>query len=668
MMAPWRSLIYRTVATPFSYSDDLALMLHMPPHTQNFDCNAPRILGDWMVSITSEPKPEVASEYGVETVGETALTTDRCWALDSTVQPYREVTKGHSGYKTAVAGTTDRLYKFHNSPVVPSDIVPTIEDRYPEIPSYYSFCPDRFDIFDPYVLSDPSKYSVPGDNNVYRDGKKVMPPDGVPNNAHWVVFDPTTVPGDWAPRRPDWYDVLVRDGKPAALASNANSGERAKWDFQALAVTVLSGDRTGGAGDGVHLTGALTTFAMTEFPMGLWKAKAGCNFSRVSTVAQYQAAKQVPTWMQSALDSKTLTGAEPVYAVPPGEMIHNLICSNCHGEQGDSSGRHATVLSEMTGGRATVTDLRNGMLNNDNLQRIFSAGPNDHSTSAEDWAARYFNWMALGGTNQNIPRSILAMVASTAVIGQVRPLDTPPVDANMLSSARNRCATLVPMKLEYLDSSQSMNQFSLMSRDQYGRYSFEGGMFEKANAVPQTSLVYGNGDAALWVRVCSIDNLPPVRAFSLVPGKEEPVFNIVSDLYPPESYPATAGVVNHLGQVVKAKDSGGIPSDNYFPWCIRMPANDSELQQADDWITQHTSNDGTKLPYCPELDNYQKPYIGRRSLGIVNDAHLNRDAVLLWTMRGAVNAGMLTYAYLRQLSNEDIVPTPTYDHCERISY
>src|SRR6185503_16252356 len=51
VLAPWRSLIYRNVDTPFTYSDGGAIFPHMPMNVPGFDCRAPRIIGDWMVSI-----------------------------------------------------------------------------------------------------------------------------------------------------------------------------------------------------------------------------------------------------------------------------------------------------------------------------------------------------------------------------------------------------------------------------------------------------------------------------------------------------------------------------------------------------------------------------------------------------------------------------------------
>ena len=54
--APWRSLIYRNVDSPFAYFDDYVPFPHMPMNTFGFDCRAPRIMGDWMVGLPSVRK------------------------------------------------------------------------------------------------------------------------------------------------------------------------------------------------------------------------------------------------------------------------------------------------------------------------------------------------------------------------------------------------------------------------------------------------------------------------------------------------------------------------------------------------------------------------------------------------------------------------------------
>ena len=54
ILAPWRSLVYRNVETPFDYFEDFLPFPHMPMHSPGYDCRAPKIIGDWMVSIPAE--------------------------------------------------------------------------------------------------------------------------------------------------------------------------------------------------------------------------------------------------------------------------------------------------------------------------------------------------------------------------------------------------------------------------------------------------------------------------------------------------------------------------------------------------------------------------------------------------------------------------------------
>src|SRR5262249_19860808 len=54
--APWRSLIYRNVDSPFAYFDDSVPLPHMPMNTFGFDCRAPQIMSDWMVGLPGARK------------------------------------------------------------------------------------------------------------------------------------------------------------------------------------------------------------------------------------------------------------------------------------------------------------------------------------------------------------------------------------------------------------------------------------------------------------------------------------------------------------------------------------------------------------------------------------------------------------------------------------
>jgi hypothetical protein len=327
-----------------------------------------------------------------------------------------------------------------------------------------------------------------------------------------------------------------------------------------------------------------------------------------------------------------------------------MICANCHGVNANSTGRQATILSEMTGGNANVTDLVDGIMNPKNRQLIFSSAPLI-SLTVDDWAARYFTWMGLGGTKQKIPQSILSIVANTRVLDQQRPSVAAALDANMLSNAMNLCNNLLPV----VQNADAYAPFEVRSTN--SRFNFEGGMFERddGSAVAQTDFIYKNGDALLWEQVCTLDNPPPVRAVTADPGSwSNPHFLVHKwDFYPAGSYPVNSSVVDQRGNVVT-----GISTGNYFPWCIRQPAT-SDKAMADAWLSNNLSVNGKLIPYCPDFI--------KAADGNNDPSHLSLDVLNRWAVRGAINAGLLVFAYLDQLASGDLVPTPSYDQCEQLT-
>ena len=647
--APWRSLIYRGVDTPFTYSDDLALIPHMPMNTQSFDLRAPRIIGDWMVSIPGVLKNPNVVEYVVRT---NSLQSPE---FDSSPQPYKEVKSG-TGFKTAVAAATDRLHRYRVYPSVPVDnwVYPSNENANPvepPMPSRYQLNIDNYDIFDPRVLGDPKDYPVPIDSptGIMQNGAVVMPRDNVPDHAHWVVLDQTKIPGAWAPRRPDWYTELV-SGDPSMTTS-----ERTVVDELQSAT----------------LTSELKQFAVSPMPMGLWQRQTSCDFSGVSTVAEHS--NDTPTWLQQAIAQKQVSATDPVYLLAPGEFVHNLICSNCHGVNANSAGREATLLSEMTGGNANVTDLIHGIMVPSNRSAVFQSAPHTNNVTMDDWAARYFAWMAMGGTKQKIPSSILAIIGNTKVAGTPRLRTQPPVDANMLSTAQDLCADVLPFGLQagYLG----------INPDNNAVFNFEAGLFAS-----NTSLIYTNGDAMMWGQICTVNNPPPVRALralNWLADVNAVKFGLFAgDYYDSTLYPAGASVVNQRGEVVSlSNDRSGIPSNIYFPLCIRKPSDSNTLQLADAWRAAHlaplpghlSSECGaapsaacTRYPYCPTTDKDGKRYIGEGPDATVS-AQWTNDQLVRWTIRGAINAGFMAFWYLDQLQDEDVGPTPSYDQCSQLT-
>ena len=80
-------------------------------------------------------------------------------------------------------------------------------------------------------------------------------------------------------------------------------------------------------------------------------------------------------------------------------------------------------------------------------------------------------------------------------------------------------------------------------------------------------LITSNGDAALWVRLCNLGNYPAVRVID-VGGDDssEPGINPATSFYWATAYPATAEVMDHLGQIER-----GIQPGNFMPMCVPQP-------------------------------------------------------------------------------------------------
>jgi len=623
VLAPWRSLIYRNVDTPFTYSDDFALFPHMPMNTPGFDCRAARILGDWMVSIPSKRKAaslqELAFEVGDSVVGgPTAL-------LDTNPQPYVEVKPDDPEYQTALSDAETRLREYHEG-------INFGRGAYPR----YPFCPDTFDILDPKVLQNPDSHPVPT-ADVISGGdppKVVMPQVGPPTHAHWVVTDLTQVQGPWAPRRPDWEDVLLNGNIPVIAPHDPNIAAKSAAQAAEKKVVAILKD--------VRFTEEFRQFALQEVPFGLWSEKSECasQLAHVPTVSSLPAAS-APSWVVSQMPSPSAH----LYMQAPGESVFDMICINCHGPKADGQGRQADTLLQMTGGNTRVANLRDGLFGPtsspaQNRQRVFGAIA-EGGVSTDDLAARYLAWMGLGGTQRVIPASILAVVSNTQVLGQKRRFASQAIDANMLSTAHNLCGELSPSRGSGVDLDNSTFTFTLSKaiiQDGSGRPS--------------------NGDAALWSGLCNFDNPHPlVAVYADGAATGSPNFHTLGaiSMYSRAGYPAGAPVGDQDGHI-----QTGLSPSNVFPWCLRKPLDANAL----DGLTTYAQNhaiDGKPLPFCPEsvvppADNGAGPA----------DPHLTPDDLERWATRGAINAGMAVFAFLDEL-DRGAKANPPYDHCEQLN-
>ena len=670
LFAPWRSLLFRNVNTPFTYTDDFALFPHMPMNTPGYDPNARRIMGDWMVSIPAIRKNPQIDEYAV---GELPSSP-----LDNSEQPYVEVLPGDPRYNDAVRAAETRLAVMH------SGQNPAVNPAMTDPSSYYGFSVDTSDIRDPIVEVSTCQTVPAAPHSGNGPGIDRAGLANIPDHAHWVITDLTEPGGDWGPRRADWYSVLI----PGAAGADAGvddagvtnvptriscgdtnlAAAAARAHDQQVAVDVLQN---------VTLDKNFETFATTPIPFGLWQKSSACGFANVPKASSFSA-PQRPQWMDNP--AANVHPDDPVYVEWPGQAVFNMICINCHGSNADGTGRLADNLLTMTGGSVRVANLRDGIFQQANRPPVFGDSallskdavntaniPSWATTSVDDRAARYLAWMGLGGTTAIIPLSILNVVADTSVLGVRRSLPSTAISANMLSAAKALCqSVLVGNEPEIANAdnraSQKLKEELLPGSDYYG-YEITGDWFTPDTNIGggylelNHELITSNGDAELWLRLCSIDNPPPVRV-EVEAGKYIWVHALRDaalidhpwspDFVRPEIYGAHP-VGNDRGTV----DPGGIVACtdmttpcNLRPWCVpgstdpAAPACPANVAAA----APTRSFDET----CAD---------GSTSCWSADDA--NR-----WSTRGAINAGLAVFEYLRARANGTALSQPDYTQCE----
>jgi len=253
-------------------------------------------------------------------------------------------------------------------------------------------------------------------------------------------------------------------------------------------------------------------------------------------------------------------------------------------------------------------------------------------------------WMALGGTDKQIPANLLSIVATTPVLGTRRGHATEG-SPNMLDLAQQLCEFVLPANPN-------------SGRPTLDNLLFKYGTLDLSRDV--TYLIGTNGDAENWMRLCSLNNRQVVRAltpwvtsWSLVtdPGKMaiSPI-----NLYWGDAYPATAQVLDHRGHVVT-----GLTKDNLFPMCVLRPTDPNDAALADAFLAANPIN-GSTIPYCPTQILKDQLKYDTPSTGIVYT-----DAID-WAVRGAINAGLGVFLYVDGISKGTIVPKPAYNQCEQL--
>jgi mono/diheme cytochrome c family protein len=694
VLAPWRSLIYRNTDTPFAYADDLALFPHMPMNVPGYDCRIRQIMGDWMVSIPSvrkQTKTDVqlvqsdsyATQFGRTHDNTTPfnLPDGTDFPPDTSEQPYEEVKRGDPRYDQAVTETNQRLDLYHQKGK--GYYTPTFSDPPQALPyktagytgndfTRYVSCPDTSDIVDYTVKDTDSSHSVPGDVEILALGTKtyrrpvdyvvndnpahlwdedgnlipssaqlVWPSEGVPDRPDWVITDTTDLPGAWTPRRSDWEDILGKH----VYTNLVQTG----YDLEDVTKNVIEVLHPKDPAQPGILLKDIDTFATKQFPYGLWLKKDACasKLATMPTLDSYKGADRL-RWMDKP-DPKTGMLPDPksaVYQELPGAAIFNMVCINCHGPLADSRGRQADTLALMTGGNARVADFKDGLFGpasnpEADINAVFSPKVWDAGVGpagAEDWAARYMAFMALGGTSKHIPKAILNLVATTSIFGTIRSI--PGVDsANMLGPIQTLCAQLFgvgPFR-DKVDDPQYAN--TPAGQD------LENWVLDDAPNAPSdlenfawTHTIYEShfnaalldnvGDAELLAQMCSLNNPPPIRIFEVVKKGEN-----INGIY------VTFASASHWGSAPVGTDKGtienGISSTNLMPWCITQ--------------TSVLPSNFTGMPLCP-----------------ANLTPLYYKDLWRWSSRGAINAGLSVFEYLKWFLIQKNTPVPPYDHCENL--
>jgi hypothetical protein len=338
--------------------------------------------------------------------------------------------------------------------------------------------------------------------------------------------------------------------------------------------------------------------------------------------------------------------------------VFSAICSKCHGSLADGQSALAATIADLSGGLARVANLRNGLFG-----PIDDPGANRHDMtkfgradgvmglSADQWAARYVAWMGMSGTNATIPTAAVAQIGAAVVLGTPRESNIMAIEderaaANMLSAVKAACSLLLPIgRVDFNDSTGALQGEAGLSSHEARQRTLEG-----------RGLIFKNGDAQLWQRLCNYHNPAPVRVVTNTNGTAGNaglgIFNEYvaetdhhSRLFRRDAYPAGAKVGFGADVVTEITDG------NIFPWCFK-PFDDAEFEQLQ-------AEAGHELPRCPEA-LFEQQDDGRPRHA------LSRQDANRWALRGAAYAGHAVFAYLDAVSKGQTPRVPSYDRCEQL--
>jgi hypothetical protein len=166
-------------------------------------------------------------------------------------------------------------------------------------------------------------------------------------------------------------------------------------------------------------------------------------------------------------------------------------------------------------------------------------------------------------------------------------------------------------------------------------------------------LIWTNGDAHLWQRLCTLNNPAPVRVIRANRDWAGAfTFNGYADLYAGIANPIRSGeTVYPAGQAV-GTENGDVANEitaDILPWCVAVEPSERSL--ADAYLNDPAHFlQGKRLPECPP--------------GLLVPANRWTDTDRRkWSVRGAMNAGLAVFEYLDGISKKTITVKPRYDQC-----
>jgi hypothetical protein len=186
---------------------------------------------------------------------------------------------------------------------------------------------------------------------------------------------------------------------------------------------------------------------------------------------------------------------------------------------------------------------------------------------------------------------------------------------------------------------------------------------QEHTAATNGSLLTWNGDAELWLKLCTLNNPPPIRVLDVVEGALPLLnqrtfataggtaidFDRLKPNFPYNLYPIGTKVGNDRGGVdpcLTGQPGCDVPSvvrqPNLWPWCVYDNPNHPQSK-----VTAEQKG----WPICPPLD-----------ILTADTGTSLTDQANSWAVRGAINAGLSVFLYLQWLETQS-QPPPDYNEC-----